>query len=283
LINARRTSVLSSEMREFARPWGSLRAWPPPVACPSIGRPRRSLSFRLGSADLSAAAAGMLLGNTFLSRIVTAAAPVLTIRERRWSVSRSKLALALGRAHTIDQIASAYDFGGLYAAGDGGAGATVAVYELEGNFPADITAYQSCFGTDASVSYDPVDGGAGTPNANDYDGIETELDVENLIGLAPKVNVVVYQGPKTAQGGLATYEAIISADTANVIQTSWGECETDLGKTTAEAEATTSRRPPSRARRSSRRRATRAPRTATATPGCRTPPPPSTIPPRSRS
>ena len=143
-----------------------------------------------------------------------------------------------GGAHTIDQIASAYDFNGLYAAGDEGAGTTVAVYELEGNFPADITAYQSCFGTDASVSYDPVDGGGGRPNANNEDGLETELDIENLIGLAPKVNVVVYQGPNTAQGGLATYEAIISADTAKVIQTSWGECEPDLGNATARAEAT---------------------------------------------
>ena len=126
----------------------------------------------------------------------------------------------------------------MYAAGDEGAGTTVAVYELEGNFPADITAYQSCFGTDASVSYDPVDGGGGRPNANNEDGLETELDIENLIGLAPKVNVVVYQGPNTAQGGLATYEAIISADTAKVIQTSWGECEPDLGNATARAEAT---------------------------------------------
>ena len=38
-----------------------------------------------------------VLREHFLSRIVTAVAPVLTIRERRWSASRSKLALALGR------------------------------------------------------------------------------------------------------------------------------------------------------------------------------------------
>ena len=141
-------------------------------------------------------------------------------------------------AYTIDQIASGYDFGGLYASGDEGAGVTVAVYELEGNFPSDISAYQSCFGTDATVSYESVDGGPSSPNPNNGDGVETELDLENLIGLAPKVNVLVYQGPNTAQGGMATYEAIISADRAKVIETSWGECEADLGQSTAKSEAT---------------------------------------------
>ena len=189
-----------------------------------------------------------------------------------------------GGAHTIDQIASAYAFDGLYAAGDEGAGTTVAVYELEGNFPSDIAAYQSCFGTDASVSYVPVDGGAVRPNPNNEDGLETELDVENLIGLAPKVNAVVYQGPNTAQGALATFEAIMSADTARVIQTSWGDCETDLGKHDRRwRRRRCSRRPPSKVRRSSRRRATTARRTASGTRSCQTPRPLSTIPPRSRS
>lgn len=141
-------------------------------------------------------------------------------------------------SYTIDQIASAYDFGGLYAAGDLGAGTTVAIYELEGNFPSDIAAYQSCFGTDATVSYQQVDGGPPSPTAYNYDGIETELDVENLIGLAPRVHVIVYQGPNTTQGGLDTYEAMISAGTANVLQTSWGACEPNAGLPAAQAEAT---------------------------------------------
>ena len=65
-------------------------------------------------------------------------------------------------AYTADQIASAYGFSSMYHAGDQGQGQTVAIYELESNDPNDIAAYQSCYGTHASVSDVPVDGGAGT-------------------------------------------------------------------------------------------------------------------------
>jgi hypothetical protein len=143
-------------------------------------------------------------------------------------------------SYTADQIADIYDFGSLYAAGDEGAGETVAVYELESNFPSDVTTYEDCFGATGTVSYQAVDGGAGTPveTSTEQDGTETELDTENVLGLAPKANLIVYQGPNTDQGGLDVYSAIITADSAKVITTSWGECEALLGKSTANAEAT---------------------------------------------
>jgi len=132
-------------------------------------------------------------------------------------------------AYTADQIASAYDFSGFYAGGDFGAGQTVALYELEGNFPADIAAYQSCYGTSASVSYQEVDGGPPAP-ASGVDGLESALDIEDVIGLAPQASVIVYQGPNNASGAPGygpydTFNAIISQDRAQVISTSWGECE----------------------------------------------------------
>src|SRR5205807_1161361 len=48
-------------------------------------------------------------------------------------------------AHTMDQIASAYGFSGLYRAGDKGAGQTIALYELEPDDPSDIATFQSCY------------------------------------------------------------------------------------------------------------------------------------------
>jgi subtilase family serine protease len=68
----------------------------------------------------------------------------------------------LDDAYTADQIASAYDFSPLYGAGDEGSGVTVALLELEPNLPGDISAYQSCYGTDATVNYVEVDGGPGS-------------------------------------------------------------------------------------------------------------------------
>ena len=131
-------------------------------------------------------------------------------------------------SYTADQIASAYGFPSLYGASDFGAGQTLAIYELEGNFPSDITAYQTCYGITNHVSYQTVDGGPSNPSRGHKDGLETELDIENAIGLAPQANVVVYQGPNSNGGAYDTYNAIIAADSAHVISTSWGLCEAEL-------------------------------------------------------
>ena len=142
-------------------------------------------------------------------------------------------------AFTADQVASAYDFSGLYHAGDSGRGVTVAVYELEPDDPADIAAYQSCYGTHATISNVPVDQGAGTGPGSG----EAALDIENLIGLAPNVNVLVYQGPNSNSGapGSGPYDvfsAIVNQDRARVVTVSWGQCEAALGPADASAENT---------------------------------------------
>ncbi len=142
-------------------------------------------------------------------------------------------------AFTADQIASAYGFPGLYATGDNGAGVTVAVYELESDDPSDIAAYQSCYGTHATVSYVPVDSGSGAGPGSG----EAALDIENVIGLAPDVNILVYQGPNSNSGAPGsgpydTFSAIINQDRARVVTVSWGQCESALGPTDAGAENT---------------------------------------------
>jgi hypothetical protein len=140
-------------------------------------------------------------------------------------------------AHTADEIASAYGFSGLYGAGELGAGTTVAVYELEAVDPRDIHAYEACYGTHTSISYVPVDGGDGQGAGSG----EAALDIENLIGMAPNVNVLVYQGPNSVSGAPGagpydTFSAIINQDRAQVISVSWGECESALGSADAKAE-----------------------------------------------
>lgn len=142
-------------------------------------------------------------------------------------------------AYTIDQIASAYDFGNLYKAGDEGAGQTIALYELEPNDPGDIAAYQACFGTDAPVRYIPVDGGSGAGAGSG----EAALDIETAIGLAPKASFLVYQAPNSDSSGPGAgpydlFSEIVSEDKAQVISASWGQCEAAEGATDAAAEQT---------------------------------------------
>src|SRR6185437_15274304 len=100
-------------------------------------------------------------------------------------------------------------------------------------------AYQSCYGTHAAISYVPVDEGAGTGPGSG----EAALDIENLIGLAPDVNVLVYQGPNSNSGapGAGPYDvfsAIVNQDRARVVTVSWGQCERALGQADASAENT---------------------------------------------
>jgi subtilase family serine protease len=142
-------------------------------------------------------------------------------------------------AFTADQIASAYGFAGLYTAGDNAHGITVAVYELEPDDASDIATYQSCYGTHATISYVPVDEGAGTGPGSG----EAALDIENLIGLAPDATVLVYQGPNSNSGAPGsgpydTFSAIINQDRARVVTVSWGQCESQLGQSDATAENT---------------------------------------------
>jgi subtilase family serine protease len=142
-------------------------------------------------------------------------------------------------AYTADQIASAYGFSGLYGAANQGSGVTVAVYELEPSDASDIAAYQSCYATHAAISYVSVDGGAGSGPGTG----EAALDIENLIGLAPLANVLVYQGPNAnsgdpGSGPYDTFRAIINQDRAQVVTVSWGQCEAALGQPDAIAEST---------------------------------------------
>lgn len=138
--------------------------------------------------------------------------------------------------YTADDLASAYRFSGLYGAGDEGAGQTVAVFEPESNLPSDISADESCYGISAPVSYRQVDGGPPPLNLSNGDGLETSLDVESVVNLAPQANVIVYQGPNTAFGIYAIYNAIVSQNAARVISTSWGVCEAQAGFSEAAAE-----------------------------------------------
>jgi len=145
-----------------------------------------------------------------------------------------------GGAYTADQIASAYRLSGLYQAGDFGKGVTVALEEFEPHLTSDIGAYQSCYGlgsytnTTTQVSNVEVAGGSGDPNNTGGAGEgEAALDIEQVIGLAPAAHVLVYEGPdsSTSNGGSGPYDvlaAIMSQDRAQVVSTSWGNCEADM-------------------------------------------------------
>jgi subtilase family serine protease len=136
---------------------------------------------------------------------------------------------------TADEVATAYKFSGLYGAGDLGAGQTVALFEEQPYDPSDVAAYQACYGTNVPISNIDVDGGPGPDQPGSTDDGESALDLEQVIGLAPKVSILDYQGPQTAV--VQIFSQIVSDDRAKVISSSYGVCEALTGGTVVNAES----------------------------------------------
>jgi YVTN family beta-propeller protein len=146
-------------------------------------------------------------------------------------------AVSAGKSYTSwteNQLAKAYSLPTLYTRGDLGSGATIALYELSAYTASDISTYQSCYKTTTSISNVAVDGG--TTNTGGEG--EVELDIEVVVGLAPKAKIDVYEAPNSATGALDAYNEIVSKDTAQVMSSSWGLCEAFMGQSAAEAQNT---------------------------------------------
>ena len=125
--------------------------------------------------------------------------------------------------YTADQIASAYSLSGYYAAGNLGAGQTIALLEEEPYLPADIEQFQKCYGTHTTVEPVNISGGPGPYKPKD--GGESELDIDQLIGLAPEAKIVVYQGPNESGTTTQILSTWITENRAKVMSSSWGLCE----------------------------------------------------------
>ena len=124
--------------------------------------------------------------------------------------------------YTMDQLGSAYGVNSLISAGENGSGQTIGLYEPGQSFASDISTYKSCFGLTNPFSVQTVDTGAPS-NLNGTE--EADLDIEQAMTQAPNASVVSYEGPNTVQGTYDIWNKIVSADTAEVVSTSWGMCE----------------------------------------------------------
>ncbi|QMU73025.1 protease pro-enzyme activation domain-containing protein [Streptacidiphilus sp. P02-A3a] len=120
-----------------------------------------------------------------------------------------------------------------------GAGVTIGVLELENYSPSDFAAYQACYGTHVTVSTvatKPAPTAA--PNYGSDIGTESLLDLEDLASLAPGASIIDYETANTRTGtGLPTdLQAMVTADDAQVLSISWGNCEYAVGGSSLVAE-----------------------------------------------
>ena len=129
-------------------------------------------------------------------------------------------------------IKAAYNLSGVSL---DGTGQTLALFELDGYNPTDISAYESRFGL-RSVPLQNVllDGAPGTAGTN---ADEVTLDIELQIALAPGASkILVYETGPTDADTLDAYSRIADDDLAKQISTSWGLDEPDSAPSTLQAE-----------------------------------------------
>jgi kumamolisin len=118
-----------------------------------------------------------------------------------------------------------------------GSGQTLALFELDGYDPTDITAYETQFNLPnvplQNVLVDSSDGSAG------QGAIEVVLDIEMMAAVAPSAaKILVYEGPNSSAGVIDTYAKIASDNLAQQISSSWGEAETQAAAADMQSENT---------------------------------------------
>ena len=128
---------------------------------------------------------------------------------------------------TEADIAQAYGLTGLYGKGDLAAGQTIGIFELEPFLMSDVATFDRCIFGESHTSQISVQKLDGFDLSGPGEG-EAALDVEEISALAPDARILVYEAPNTTFGALDEYAAMVSQDQANVISTSWGECEQAL-------------------------------------------------------
>ncbi len=127
-------------------------------------------------------------------------------------------------AYTPNQIATAYNFTSLYNAGNLGEGQTIGLLELDGFSPNDLALYAACFGGNTTVIKTiPIDGYNGAAGAN---AAEVELDMEMILGLAPRLaSLRVYEASSFSLRAYNDAWASIVNDHVPIVSTSWVFCE----------------------------------------------------------
>lgn len=116
-----------------------------------------------------------------------------------------------------------------------GSGQTLAVFELTGYNPSDVSAYESYFYLPTVPLQNVlVDGFNGAPGSG---ADEVTLDIELQIALAPAASeIMVYEGPNSFAGLLDTYNRIATDDQAKEISSSWGLSEALAGSSVLASE-----------------------------------------------
>jgi hypothetical protein len=121
-----------------------------------------------------------------------------------------------------------YNVNPLLNAGTDGTGQTIAVLELGSYTPTAPLNYAKFFGLPSpSITEIPI-GELGIVAGTGIEG-EFDLDVEVIMALAPKANILAYEGPARGNGfsinAAQIFDKIVTDNRASIVSVSYGQCE----------------------------------------------------------
>ncbi|NRD76830.1 peptidase S53 [Bacillus sp. BRMEA1] len=152
------------------------------------------------------------------------------VKQKPASVVKPNVGSGPAGGYTPAELKGAYDISPLASSGYTGSGQTVAVMELDGYKATNVSTYSNYYGLGSLAPTNVyVDGYSGAAGQGET---EVELDIEVINAIAPKAQVVVYEGPNTDQGLIDTYQKIASDNKAKSISVSWGIGEQHISSAT---------------------------------------------------
>ena len=138
----------------------------------------------------------------------------------------SGAAATMPGTYTSTQMAGIYTLNQLFNQGRTGIGQTIAIVEFEQYSRSDFANFQACYGLSNNIRDVIIDGGPGGPAGGMG---EAALDTELAAVTAPSASLVVYEAPNNSDvAALDLFRQIANDDSAQVVTTSWGDCEADI-------------------------------------------------------
>jgi kumamolisin len=153
-------------------------------------------------------------------------------------LSNKRLALPAGipgGGLTPKITAQAYNVAPLHSRGIQGQGQTVAIVSFDSFRDSDPRAFDRRFGISGPpVKHRPVGGGTQVGDGSS----EVNLDIDVIRSIAPKAQIIDYEGPNGGVGYADMLNAIVSDGKADIVSISWGNCD-DPGDLSAGERAST--------------------------------------------
>lgn len=142
-----------------------------------------------------------------------------------------------GDGLTPTTVSTAYEIDSLHDAGLNGEGMTIAIVSFDTFTPSDVELFDRNFGYTGGLPVELVRLSGSPTEIGDGAG-EVALDIQVIRGIAPKAQIINYEGPNTSDGFAPIMARIVADGRAKIVSISWGLCENWSSPSSIRAEQT---------------------------------------------